>query len=91
MKYLFYILLLVNIIGFLTMGLDKDLARKGKWRVSELVLFLYALAGGGIGIYAGMYCFRHKTRKKIFTFGVPAIIILETLIVILLVLISKYH
>lgn len=91
MKYILIYLLSINFIGYLTMLIDKNLARRHMWRVYELVIFLYALFGGGIGVYAGMYSFRHKTKKKIFTFGVPAIIILETIMVILVVLIRIYR
>ena len=65
------------------MGLDKWLARKRMWRVSELVIFLYALSGGGIGVYAGMYTFRHKTKKRIFTIGIPAILVLQMTVMII--------
>ena len=33
--------------------------------------------GGGIGGIAGMYTFRHKTKKWYFKYGFPVILILE--------------
>ena len=55
-------LILVNIISFLVMGLDKHRAKVHKWRVSEKTLFLLALLGGSAGSVSGMYTFHHKTR-----------------------------
>ena len=73
-------LLVMNIIGFLAMYLDKRKAKKGKWRTQEKTLFGICLFGGGIGTIAGMYTFRHKTQKLAFTLGMPAILILEIVI-----------
>ncbi len=61
------------------MYLDKQKAKKNKWRIPEKALFIIALLLGGIGIYLGMYKFRHKTRHLIFTVGVPICIILNIL------------
>ena len=61
------------------MGIDKLKAKKGMWRIPENTLFLFAFLGGGIGTIAGMYTFRHKTKKLKFTIGMPAIVILEIL------------
>jgi uncharacterized membrane protein YsdA (DUF1294 family) len=43
---------------------------------------MLTVLGGGIGTIAGMYKFRHKTQKLIFTIGMPAIVILEIIAVI---------
>ena len=81
-KYVVIYLLIINVLGFLVMGLDKWKAKKGKWRVPENTLFAFAFLGGGIGTIAGMYTFRHKTKKLKFTIGMPAIVILEILILV---------
>ena len=70
-------LLIINLIGFLAMYLDKRKAKKGKWRTQEKTLFGICILGGGIGTIAGMYIFRHMTQKLAFTLGMPAILILE--------------
>ena len=72
-------LIVVNIIGFLIMLIDKKKAEKGKWRIQEKTIFIVTLLGGGIGTISGMYIFRHKTKKLQFTVGVPVITILEIL------------
>ena len=74
-------LIIINIITFLAMWLDKRKAKKGKWRISEGALFMLAILGGSIGGIAGMYTFRHKTKKHRFTIGFPAILIIEILII----------
>ncbi|HWR39898.1 MAG TPA: DUF1294 domain-containing protein [Patescibacteria group bacterium] len=62
-----------NVVAFSLMGLDKARARKHLWRVRERSLFLMALALGGIGIWTGMYFFRHKTKHAAFTLGIPVL------------------
>ena len=66
-------LIVVNIIGFLIMLIDKKKAEKGKWRIQEKTIFIVTLLGGGIGTISGMYIFRHKTKKLQFTVGLPVI------------------
>ena len=72
MDYLMYYLLTVNAAGFLLMLIDKEKARKNRWRIRESVLLGTAAIGGCIGVFAGMQAFRHKTLHKRFSIGVPA-------------------
>ena len=67
---------------FLAMFIDKQKAKKGKWRIPEKTLFIITALGGGIGTIAGMYTFRHKTQKIAFVVGFPAITILEIICII---------
>ena len=64
------------------MYIDKQKAKKGKWRIPEKTLFIITGLGGGIGTIAGMYVFRHKTQKIAFVIGFPLITILEIIAVI---------
>ena len=75
-------LIAINIIGLFIMWLDKRKAKKGKWRIPEKTLFIITAIGGGIGTIAGMYTFRHKTKKLQFTIGLPFITILEIICII---------
>ena len=77
-------LFVINILGFLVMGVDKFKSKHNGWRIPEKTLFMFTVLGGGIGTIFGMYFFRHKTKKKYFTVGMPAIVILEIILVILL-------
>jgi len=67
-------ILIMNVIGFCLMGLDKHLARTRQWRVPEKILFGAALLGGSAGAWAGMYVFHHKTRHWYFVVGIPLIL-----------------
>lgn len=73
-------LLTINAAGFLLMLIDKQKARKNRWRIPESALFLTALMGGSIGCLLGMYIFRHKTRHLSFTLGIPAILAAQCLL-----------
>lgn len=77
MQYLWYYLLLINAAAFVLMLVDKQKARKNKWRIRESTLLLSAALGGSIGALAGMYVFRHKTKHLKFTLGVPAILLAQ--------------
>ena len=82
LKYIIVYLVAINIIGFLAMFIDKHKAKRGLWRISEKSLFIITLLGGGIGTIAGMYLFRHKTKKLYFTIGFPVIFITEIALII---------
>ena len=72
-------LVIINVIGFVAMGLDKAKAKAGAWRIPEKTLFGIALAGGGLGVWLGMNSFRHKTKHWYFKYGIPAIFFVELL------------
>ncbi len=73
-------LLLVSLILFIMMGMDKQKAVRHQWRISEKALFLAAFLGGAVGGTAGMYYFRHKTKHILFQFGFPVLAILQILL-----------
>ena len=71
----------INIVLFAVMGIDKYKARKGLWRIPEKTLFGLAIAGGSIGGILGMKVFRHKTKHNSFKFGFPAILVLQLAVI----------
>lgn len=77
-------LIAVNLISFALMGIDKYKAKKRAFRIPEATLFIVAIIGGSIGSIIGMYAFRHKTRHWYFVYGMPAILILQILLIALL-------
>lgn len=70
-------LLVINLIGFSVMGVDKWKAIKGKWRIREKHLWTYFIIGGSVGGLIGMYFFHHKTKHRQFTVGIPVVIFLQ--------------
>ena len=81
-KNIIMYLIAINLITLLAMYIDKQKAKKSKRRISEKTLFTLVFLEGGIGGIAGMYIFRHKTKKTRFIIGFPAIVIFQTLVVI---------
>ncbi len=68
--------LTVNLLAFLVMLLDKVKSKKpGAERISEGMLFFLATVFGSVGVYAGMFVFRHKSRKWYFLIGIPLLIL----------------
>lgn len=65
----YYYLIVVNILAFLLMGVDKSKAKHHRWRIPEKTLFLSAIIGGSAGAILGMYTFHHKTKHWYFVAG----------------------
>ena len=80
-------LVVLNLVSFAIMAADKGKAKRGTWRVPERILLGLAAVGGSPGVWLGMYVFRHKTRKRKFSLGVPVLLCLQ---VSVLVFLSKY-
>lgn len=81
-KYIIFYLIVVNMITFIAFMRDKNKAKKNKWRIPEKTLMGLVIIGGAIGGFAGMKVFHHKTRKPLFRYGIPCVIIVEVLILI---------
>lgn len=69
--------IVINILAYSLMGVDKTNARQKKRRIPEATLFLVALLGGSLGAVVGMNFFRHKTKHWYFVVGMPLILILQ--------------
>lgn len=80
LSYIAAYLLIINLAGFISMGLDKSKARRNKWRIPEATLFLFAIFGGSLGSLWGMRFFHHKTQKPKFFIGIPVILGIQLLI-----------
>lgn len=74
-------LAIINVATFLTYGLDKWKAKRSKWRIREAALLMLAVLGGSIGAWLGMKVWHHKTQHKKFKVGIPAIIIVQAIII----------
>ena len=73
-------LIVLNLVGFFIMLVDKKRAIKNQWRISEKALIVISIIGGSIGMLAGMSTFRHKTKHKKFTIGIPVILVIQVAI-----------
>ena len=71
------ILLVMNLLSFALMGIDKVKAKHGSWRVPEKTLFLVTALFGGLGGTLGMRVFRHKTKHWYFKYGFPALLLVQ--------------
>ena len=78
---LLYYLIVINIVTFLVYGIDKVKAKQGSWRISEVSLLILAVIGGCIGALLGMKIWHHKTMHKKFKYGVPAILIIQIILI----------
>lgn len=86
MQYFLFYLLIINALGFWIMLVDKRKAKRNAWRIPEARLMLTAALGGSIGVLAGMYLFRHKTKHPKFTLGVPLILAVQVVIAVWILL-----
>lgn len=81
MKDFIYIyLLIINVIAFALMGIDKKRAVRHAYRIPEKTLFLSALLGGSVGAILGMQYFRHKTKHPSFQLGMPGILLVQIIL-----------
>ena len=67
----------VNLIAFTLFGIDKRRAKRGKWRIAERTLLLWAALGGSVGALLGMRVWHHKTRHLSFRIGIPLIFLAQ--------------
>lgn len=81
-KILFGYILVMSIVAFCVCGADKFAAQRQKSRVPEKVLFLLSALGGSVGMYLGMFTFRHKTEHWYFVVGIPAIILVQAALIL---------
>ena len=72
---------IINIIGFLSMGIDKFKAKKQLWRIPENTLLLISFIGGSIGSFVGMKLFHHKTLHPQFKYGIPCLLVINIIMI----------
>lgn len=72
-----YVFIAMNVIGYGAMGIDKGLAQRQMYRISERALIGIAALFGSVGVYLGMRTFHHKTKKPKFYVGVPVIMVIQ--------------
>jgi len=83
MKFFYLYLAVINLIAVIITCYDKHCAKTDKWRIPEKTLFVVAALGGSIGMYITMKKIRHKTQHTSFMVGIPAIIIAQVIIALM--------
>lgn len=76
------VLVVMNVVAFVLMSVDKQRARRGAWRIPEKTLFLATGLFGGLGGTLGMFLLRHKTKHWYFRYGFPALLILQVVLLV---------
>ena len=74
---LLVVLIVMNLLAFALMGIDKAKAKSGAWRIPEKTLFLVTALFGGLGGTLGMKVYRHKTKHWYFKWGFPALLAVQ--------------
>ena len=80
-SYFALYLFVLNSIGFISMWIDKKAAQNKQYRISEKFLIIISMFGASIGVWYAMYKFHHKTKKSIFVFGVPLILVVQLIVI----------
>lgn len=83
-KSTFAFVVIMNIIGFVLIKTDKKRLLSKKPRIREVLLFVIAGLGGGVGELLSMAIFRHKTYKWYFKLFMPIIAIINIIVTSLL-------
>ena len=76
------VLIVMNLVSFALMGIDKRRAQRGAWRISEKALFLTTACFGGLGGVLGMKVFHHKTKHWYFRVFFPVLLVLQIVLLI---------
>lgn len=91
MIYVYIYLAVINIAAAVICAVDKSRAKRRLRRISEDTLWLISVAGGSLGMFIMMFIVRHKTKHKGFLYGMPALIILQFVLILLLTKLYSGH
>ena len=83
-EYLIIYLALITAVSAAVCAIDKLKAIKHKRRIRERTLWILSALGGSAGMYLTMHLIRHKTKHASFMLGLPALIIFQIFLVLLL-------
>ena len=75
-------LCVINLISAVVCIYDKLASIKCRRRISEKKLFLLSALGGSPFMFVTMKLIRHKTKHKRFMFGLPLIMLLQTVLLL---------
>lgn len=70
-------IVVINLVTYAAFAHDKAAAQRGQRRISEATLLSSAILGGAACGLLAMRVHRHKTRKPLFKFGLPLILLIQ--------------
>lgn len=79
-KFYVVYMIIMNLLAFVLMGLDKYRAMNGQWRIPEVTLLGLNFFGGCAGGFLAMHLFRHKTRHARFFVGIPVMLVMHVVV-----------
>ena len=82
MRIFYLILLIFNFISFILVGLDKKQSTKEGLRFPEAWFFFISVFFASLGVFLGMFVFRHKTHKIYFSIGIGILLIQQILLIL---------
>ncbi len=76
-QVLYAYIAVISLISVIATIVDKRNAIRGRWRISEDMLFVLASLGGSVAMYITMRLIHHKTRYKKFMLGLPLVVLIQ--------------
>ncbi|MBM7571965.1 DUF1294 domain-containing protein [Aquibacillus albus] len=70
-------LLIINLLSYSLMGIDKRRARRKAWRIPEKRLWFISIIGGAFGSMVAMNAYKHKTMHRTFKYGLPILCVIQ--------------
>ena len=77
--------ILINLVLYITMVIDKKRAIKDQWRIPEKNMYILSVLGGGLGGLIAMVFKRHKNRHMDFILVFTTTAILHMIAAFLLI------
>lgn len=90
-KFFLIIYAFYNAYVFLVVWRDKRRAKANQWRIPEFNLLFMGFLLGGVGLYAGMLFFKHKTSNLKFSIGAPLLVLWNFLAIGFLYYIGRFN
>lgn len=83
----YFLLFTISLVAIVITVYDKIISKKkSKRRVPEATLLMISALGGSLAMYLTMLIIRHKTKHMKFMIGIPAIMIWQIALAVLLIL-----
>ena len=81
--------LFMNVFSFVLYGVDKQKAKKGRFRIKERSLLVSSILAGALGSLSAMVLFQHKKNKRKFLFFFPLCALVQTIFMLWLLCFAR--